>query len=90
MEKYKRNENTVSGRLHDELVMMDIDRGKYYSLNNVSTRLWDLLEEWKSIDELCAVLTDEYDVKPEQCREEVSQILEEMQQLNLVFKGADL
>lgn len=89
MERYKRNENTVSGRLHDEMVMMDLDRGKYYALNNVSTRIWDLLGDWRSIDELCAVLTDEYDVSLEQCGKEVSQILEEMQELKLILKVID-
>ena len=42
--KYVRNSKTISGRLHDEMVMMDIEQGKYFSLNPVATRIWDLLE----------------------------------------------
>ena len=45
MAKYIRNSRTISGRLHDELVMMDMEKGKYFSLNPVATRIWDLLEK---------------------------------------------
>ena len=87
--KYTRNSRTISGRLHDELVMMDLERGKYFSLNPVATRIWDLLEKEKTLDELCAMLTEEYDVESNQCMDEVRELLEEMEKLGLVgaFRG---
>jgi hypothetical protein len=83
MIKYKRNTKTVSGRLHDELIMMDLDQGKYFSLNPVATRIWDLLAEPAAIEELCSVLTKEYDVSDEQCGIEVSEYLDQMIRLGL-------
>lgn len=83
--KYTRNSMTISGRLHDELVMMDLDQGKYFSLNPVATRIWDLLEKPLMADELCMVLIDEYDVEPERCRIEVIEHLSEMVRLGLVL-----
>jgi hypothetical protein len=83
--KYRRNSKTISGRLHDELIMMDIDQGKYFSLNPVATRIWDLLENPMNTGELCSVLTEEYEVGKEQCREEVERYLGEMVRLGLVF-----
>lgn len=82
--KYTRSSRTISGRLHDELVMMDLEQGKYFSLNPVATRIWDLLEKEMTLDELCALLTEEYDVEPEQCMNEVWELLEEMGRLGLV------
>ena len=87
MTKYIRNNKTISGRLHDELVMMDLDQGKYFSLNPVATRIWDLLEEPMVADELCLVLIAEYDVAQEQCRVEVEEHLAEMVRLGLVLKS---
>ena len=87
MNKYIRNSKTISGRLHDELVMMDLDQGKYFSLNPVATRIWDLLEKPLGADELCIVLIDEYDVEPEQCRVEVGDHLREMMKLGLVLEA---
>lgn len=86
MTKYKRNENTISGRLHDELVMMDIDKGKYFALNPVATRIWDFLENPLSIDELCNLLMEEYEVSESQCREEVQEVVEEMVKLGVVVR----
>jgi PqqD family protein of HPr-rel-A system len=82
--KFIRNTNAISGRLNDELVMMDIKKGKYFSLNPVATRIWDLLDQPLSMEELCTLLTEEYDVDPGQCREEVREYLEEMTRLGLV------
>jgi len=86
MTTYIRNNNTVSGRLSDELVMMDIDKGKYFSLNPVATRIWDLLELPLTIDELCGHLMEEYEVDAEQCRAEVTEVINEMVKLGVVLK----
>jgi hypothetical protein len=87
--KYVRNSKTISGRLHDELVMMDIDQGKYFSLNPVATRIWDLLEKPMDTEELCAVLIDEYDVETERCRIEVEEHLAEMVKMGLVLSSEE-
>lgn len=84
---YTRNSKTISGRLHDEMVMMDLDQGKYFSLNQVATRIWDLLESPSGIDQLCEVLSVEYDVDPDQCRRETEEVLGEMVRLGLVQRG---
>lgn len=83
---YRRNSRTISGRLHDELVMMDLEQGKYFSLNPVATRVWDLLEKPMDSAEICSVLMDEYDVNAEQCVIEVEELLEEMGKMGLVLK----
>lgn len=84
--RYRRNSRTISGRLHDEMVMMDLDQGKYFSLNPVATRIWDLLERELTIEELCALLREEYEVESNRCSEEVAGYLEEMARLGLVLK----
>mgnify|MGYP001462682639 CR=1 FL=1 len=86
MIRYIRNSKTISGRLHDELVMMDIGQGKYFSLNPVATRVWDLLENPLSLDELRGRLMEEYEVDIEQCRAEVTEVISEMVKLGVVLK----
>jgi len=84
MMKYIRNSKTISGRLHDEMVMMDLAQGKYFSLNPVATRIWELLEVPAGVEELCGRLQEEYDVDPETCMEEVTDHLQEMVRSGLV------
>jgi len=81
-----RNPETISGALHDQLVMMDIQQGKYFALNPVATRIWELLETPLNLEALCEKLLDEFDVTPEQCRLDVQEHLAEMQKLGLVFQ----
>jgi len=76
----------ISGRLHDELVMMDPDQGKYFSLNPLATRIWDLLEKPMTVDEMCEILTDEYDVETKRCSIEAEEHLEIMVRLKLVLR----
>ena len=89
MNKYIRNNKTISGRLNDELVMMDIELGKYFSLNPVATRIWDLLEKPMEIGELCGLLGEEYDVDRDQCSTEVEEYVIEMVKLGFVLKVAE-
>lgn len=82
--RYERNKKTISGKLHDELVMMDMDQGKYFSLNQTATVIWELLERPLTIEELCETLTEEFEIDREQCEADTKQYLEEMMKLGLI------
>ena len=84
--KYIRNGKTISGRLHDEMVMMDLEQGKYFSLNPVATRIWELLEAPVTVDELCGHLTVEYEISKAECLAELTEHLNEMIRLGLVLR----
>ena len=84
MGKFVRKKDVVSGRLADELVMLDIDQGKYFSLNPVSTRIWDLLEEPKTLEDIVAILMEEFEVTESECHSDVEEFLKELVKLKLV------
>ncbi|MCC5940313.1 MAG: PqqD family protein [Balneolaceae bacterium] len=86
LHSYQRISNSVSGLLDDELVMMDIEKGKYFSLNSVATRIWDIIEQPHTIPELCELLISEYDVDPDTCKKELSVLLDEMDRMGLIVK----
>ena len=52
----------------DELVMMSIASGRYYAVNAVGARVWELLATARTIKELCAEICDEFDVDPATCQ----------------------
>jgi hypothetical protein len=86
--KYIRNSSTISGRLDDEMVMMDIEQGKYFALNPVATRIWELLESPLTIDELCILLIEEYEVDETLCRAETAACIDDMVRFGLVLDSA--
>ena len=82
--KYQRKTDAISGQLHDQLVMIDIDKGQYFALNTIGTRIWELIEDARTIEEICALLLEEFDVDPNQCKTDVEEYLEEMKSLDLI------
>ena len=73
-----RNESLLTAEVDGELMAMSIDRGACYGLNQVGSRIWELLAEPRTIDELCAHLLDEYEVEPDRCRRELLELVEEL------------
>ena len=70
--------------LDDTVVMMDSDEGNYYELDAVGTRIWNLLDNERSVAEVCELLVREYDVTLEDCRQDVLKFLEQVAQLGVV------
>jgi hypothetical protein len=89
MTKYIRNNKTISGRLHDEMVMMDMEQGKYFSLNQSATAIWEKLEKPLTIEELCDNLMETYNVGKEQCVTEVTEHIKEMVRMGLIKKSEE-
>jgi hypothetical protein len=83
--KVIRSNDPISEPVDDELVMADIDRGKYYGLNDIATTIWQNLEKKITVEDLCKRLCESYEVTPEQCSAEVLAFLKELETRNLVL-----
>lgn len=79
-----RNPEMLSSDMDGEKVMMSIENGEYYGLNQIGSRIWELIETPKTIDELIGKLTDEFDVSPELCENDVMVFLKELLEKNLI------
>lgn len=73
-----RHPDMLSAEIGGEAVMMSIEKGAYFGLNPVATRIWDLIEQPKSLAELIAVIFGEYEVTPEQCEADVREFSADM------------
>lgn len=67
-----------------DLVMVDLDGGAYLALDPVGQRIWRLLDEPKTLAELCDLLQAEYAVDADQCRADVNAFLMQLQTSKLV------
>ena len=50
-----------------EIVMMDIDRGKYYSFNEVGSSIWNIIKKPLMVKEIITILLDEFEVDEKTC-----------------------
>ncbi len=76
--RVRRIDDVLETDINDETVMMDIDQGRYFGLNDTGTRIWALLAQPIVIRDLCAQLAVEFDVPREQCEQEVFDFLGSM------------
>jgi hypothetical protein len=82
--KIFRSNDQIAEPVDDELVMADIDAGKYYGLNDIGTAIWQNLEKQITVEDLCKRLCENYEVTPEQCSAEVIAFLKDLETRNLI------
>ena len=80
-----RNEDVLSGMVDDEAVIMSIESGNYHLINETGRRIWELLEQPRSVAGLCDILTEEFSVDRETCQTEVLGFLEALQSRQVVL-----
>lgn len=76
--------NQVSCPLDDESAILNLKNSVYYGMNAVGTRVWNLLQQPRSVSELRDALLEEYDVEAERCEQDLLDLLEKMRVEGLV------
>jgi hypothetical protein len=66
-----RSVDFATADMEDETVMVSIENGKYYGMDPVGSRIWELLSEPQSLADLVKALCGEYEVEPERCKADV-------------------
>ncbi len=64
-------ESVVDAVLGDEAVLLNVESGVYFGLNAIGARIWELLVEGTTQEEIIGRLLDEYDVEPAQLRADI-------------------
>ena len=72
--------------LGDELVLLNLETGIYFSLNPVGTRIWQLIQihPSRSLQEILDILTEEYSVEMHRCRKDLFQLITRLQENRLL------
>ena len=71
----------------EELVMLSVEADRYYSVNPVGRRLWELLEQPRSQDELRVAICAEFDVDDPTCEVDIRKFVTEMMDNGLVHEA---
>jgi len=79
------NPAICSREFDGETVMMDESLENYFGLDEVGTRIWQLLESKLSLSDLCEKLTLEYDVAHEQCLTDITPFIEQLIKDNMII-----
>jgi hypothetical protein len=74
----------VSSDLGGEVAILDLKAGVYYGLDAVGARIWSLIEEPRTVNEIRDILSEEYDVEPERCERDLLALLRRLADEGLV------
>lgn len=69
------SEDVLISQLDDESVLLDLKSEMYFGLDEVGTRVWDLLATGNPISEVQEVLSSEYDVDSKTLREDLESLV---------------
>jgi hypothetical protein len=74
----------VAVDMDGEKVMLNIENGKYFGLDSIGSRIWELIEKVHTVQEVVDALLTEYDVEEETCQNEVLMFLNTLHAQGLV------
>jgi hypothetical protein len=77
-------ENVVSRELEGEAVMLNLESGLYFGLDEVGTRIWALIQEHKSLRKVFEAMQREYDVASARLESDLLRLVEELRAKGLV------
>lgn len=82
--KYVRNSSNITSKIEDEIIMVDVERGEYFALNPVATRIWEILAKPHSPEEISSRLQEEYEINTSDCDQEVREFIDHCLSLGIV------
>jgi len=93
MSRMKRTVHVHASTLHRELqgegVLLQLDTGEYYGLDDISQRMWALMVEHGDLSVVEARLLDEFEVEPDTLTRDLDRFVDELVARRLVDVADD-
>ena len=71
-------EDVLFHEVGGEAVILNLESGKYFGLDEVGTRMWVLLSEHGAVEPVLRVLFEEYDVEEERLRADLLKLIDDL------------
>jgi hypothetical protein len=76
--------DVISQEVSGETVLMDLESENYYGLDEVGTRIWQLIEQTNDLRVIYQTLLQEYEVKEEHLLRDLDVLLGQIAGLGLI------
>jgi Coenzyme PQQ synthesis protein D (PqqD) len=78
------SDDVVSRDIEGEAVILNLESGTYFGLDQVGTRIWSLLQEDGSLRRTFHAIQQEYDVAPQTLESDILRLVGELRAKGLV------
>jgi hypothetical protein len=82
--RLQRKERILQQEAAGTIVLLDVDSGQYYALDEVGGRVWNLCDGSRTVSELVAVLSEEFEAPAETIQRDLVELLTDLANENLV------
>jgi hypothetical protein len=82
--KFVVSPHAMSRTIGEETVILDLESGTYFGLDPVGARMWQILEEGKSVGEARDAIFDEYEVERDRLEADLLTLAAELAERKLV------
>lgn len=83
------SKDQMASDIAGETVILGLTAGRYYGLDAVGARIWQLIQTPTAISEVERAIVSEYEVDPERCRQDLISLLRKMIDAGLVEVRGD-
>jgi hypothetical protein len=85
--QYTVSKNVLSSKIDDEIVLLSMDNGLYFTLNPMGSSIWDILTSSPTTyEEIVKLLAEDYEVSLKTCTDDVTSFLNDLVSKNLILK----
>ncbi len=70
--------------LAGEAVLLDLKSQRYFGLDPIGTRIWQLLDEQGRTDGILQTMLDEFEVEEAQLRQDLAAFLQQLEEAGLI------
>jgi hypothetical protein len=74
----------LAQQAEDELVLLAVEEGSYFALNEVGARVWELCDGTRDVDQIQGIIGAEFDAPLDVIERDVRGLLEDLAEDHLV------
>ena len=88
---YKKSDSIVSRKIADEFLLVPIkqnvgDLESIYTLNEVATRVWELIDGKKKVKEIKYKIVEEFEVTPQEAEKDLASLVKQLLAVGAITK----
>ena len=83
--QYQVHPDAFSTKIDNQVVILQYETGTYFTLNEVGTNIWQLLEQGQTLQEILDHLAQEYDVSRERLQQDISILIKKLEEKGLIL-----
>jgi hypothetical protein len=82
-----RADQVITQRVGDSTLLLHLETGRYFDLNEIGSRIWELADGTRPLSQIVATIRNEYEAPTDQVAGDVSALITEMVRARLVHIG---